>query len=843
MQQKDAFPSKLLTSVVMLGLCNSVTADDNDYAEFNASFFGSDDETVANIERFNTADYIPAGNYDVDIFVNGKLKGRKDVQYVEAGNNQTSLCLTPALVDVFDLKPGAFATKEKGECQNVTSYIPDAKLQLDQGTLALKMDIPQALTIVRPRGYIAPALWEDGVPSMFTNYSLTQFRHYQNGNRYRSEYAYINGGINAYGWALRHNGSWYRTIGSGGHYTRGVTYLQRGIASLNSQLTIGDITTNGAITDSVSMRGISLGTDLRMLPQTQRGYAPKVIGTANNNAVVIIRQNGNIIYQTDVPAGPFEINDLYPTGHSGELDVEVHESDGRVQNFKVPYATLVPLMRMGQLKYEIAAGRYRYGNKVLNENVVSGSLQYGLENNVTVNTGFIAHRNYFSGSAGIAFNTPLGAFSADITQAIAKFHDGTPMPRGSAIRGSYSLYFDETKTNITLATYRYFSRNYYSLDETVWANQINQTDGREELDKWRKLSPRPKNRYQLTMSQNLGDKWGSFYFTGAINNYWNSSSKTLDYQFAYSNTIKEINYHLSFSQSRVISSGKSDKQVGFNISMPFPFTPKHTERKLQGYFTHTTTLRNNGEHVFRNTYSQSLGEYSQFNYGISASKTRKGVSTGTLSANYRTGMGTFDASVSRDSRHNTQYKFGVNGAVVVHPKGITLSDTLGHTFAIVHAENGRGARLNNGLGKKLDYFGNAIVEYLTPYEYNRVGIDPTDLPINLEFDATEREFVPKANTSSLINLKSQRNTMVLFDLEHLGKEIPLGAEAFDSKGASVGFVAQGGALFANRLSKEQDRIKVQWGGGEDEACYFNYNTINLNGDGNDLARYSATCSR
>lgn len=60
-----------------------------------------------------------------------------------------------------------------------------------------------------------------------------------------------------------------------------------------------------------------------MLPYSQRGYAPVIRGIANSNAEVSVRQNGYLIYQQNVAPGAFEINDLYSTTNSGDLEVTV----------------------------------------------------------------------------------------------------------------------------------------------------------------------------------------------------------------------------------------------------------------------------------------------------------------------------------------------------------------------------------------------------------------------------------------------------------------------------------------------------------------------------------------
>lgn len=96
-----------------------------------------------------------------------------------------------------------------------------------------------------------------------------------------------------------------------------------------------------------------------MRPDSQQGFAPIVRGIARSDAEVTVYQNGNSIYKTSVPPGPFEIDDIYPTGSAGNLNVTVKESDGSEQSFVVPFASLAVLQREKQLSYSLFAGQTR----------------------------------------------------------------------------------------------------------------------------------------------------------------------------------------------------------------------------------------------------------------------------------------------------------------------------------------------------------------------------------------------------------------------------------------------------------------------------------------------------
>lgn len=805
----------------------------DDY-EFDTSFFGSDNPVASHLSRFSQAGYVPPGVYEADIFVNGSLRGRSKIEYRETGTSSV-LCISPELLTLFDFKPEAFAKDIESDCENAEQLIPQAKIRYDQGVLALKVEVPQALTVLRPRGYIPRTRWETGVPSAFVNYNISHYENRDHGKSNNSQYLYLNGGVNVGGLGIRHAGSMSRSNGHRSDYRSNYIYGKYGLGAIKSELTAGDFITEGTVVDSVPLRGAMLASDTRMLPQSQRGYAPRIQGVARGNATVIVRQAGNVIYQTNVPAGPFDIQDLYPTGYSGELFVEIREADGSSSTFTVPYSTLVPLMRDGQIKYQIAAGRYRNGSRPLHEAVMTGSLQYGIANNVTLSGGFILNNGYRSGTVGMAVNTPIGAFSSSLTRALTDLGHSFPEEQGLSINAEYNLRLDKSRTNITLAAYRHTTRGYYSFDEAI-ASRHQAENPFEFIWDIRISSLRPKNRYLLTVSQQLPENYGSFYFSGNTINYWNKPGTDVAFNLSYANNYKSINYQVGASQ--LLTSDKDSKNTRqFFASMSMPLTVLSREdNKRFGQYHMTAISSNNGPNGIRQSINGSAGEFSQLSYGLSNVLRSDEYKNLTASATYRTNKGTTSASYSIDNRSSSYYNLNASGAVVAHPKGITLSDSVGGTFGVVHAENGAGARLNNGLGKKLDYFGNAVIEHLTPYEYNRVGIDPRDLPMDIEFDATEREVVPKANTTALIKLSSTRNTMVLFNITHEGLlDLPMGAPATNEKGEVVGYVSQGGLLFANRLSDTKGTISIAYDRGE--VCRFDYNIPDLFEKGEVQARH------
>ncbi|MDM3758780.1 fimbria/pilus outer membrane usher protein, partial [Proteus mirabilis] len=131
---------------------------------------------------------------------------------------------------------------------------------------------------------------------------------------------------------------------------------------------------------------------------------------------------------------------------------------------------------------------------------------------------------------------------------------------------------------------------------------------------------------------------------------------------------------------------------------------------------------------------------------------------------YRSPYVNVTATVGQDTQHNRQMSLGASGAVVAHPYGVTLSNDLSDTFTIIHAKGAQGAVINNAPGSRLDFWGNGIVPYVTPYEKNQISIDPANLDLNVELSATEQEIIPRANSATLVTFNTQTGRSLLFDI-------------------------------------------------------------------------------
>ncbi|KND59814.1 Sigma-fimbriae usher protein [Candidatus Burkholderia verschuerenii] len=518
----------------------AVAASQPEVVEFDRDFLSGSGARNTDISRFNKGNIAPPGHYRAELYVNGVWIGVTDIDMRETTGEDRRVqpmfdrdLLMRAGVDFTRLTDTA-RTKldDAGKTGGVplSALIPQASASFDMGDQRLDVSIPQAMMSRHARGWVDPKFWDDGVPAATLQYNANLYHSSGNGFDTTQGYLGLAAGANVGPWRFRYNGNVTTSNGGGAHVQSIQTYLQRSFTPIKSQLTLGHSYTDGTIFDSFGVRGAQLGTDDRMYPESQRGYAPTVRGIANTNAKVEVKQNGNIIYTTTVAPGPFEINDLYPTGYGGDLQVVVTEADGSQHVSSVPYAAPVNALREGRWRYNVAAGQYRNSSVSSHPFVFQGQVQRGITNYVTVYGGAILGEDYYSGAVGAALNTPVGAFAADITQANSTLaNQGSHS--GQSLRIAYSRVFAPTDTNLTLAAYRYSTSGFLSYADAMNLRDLAQR-GLPNTS-----TGIQKGRLQITINQNL-NAWGSVYASGFTQNYWNRPNRDTSFQVGYNTNIR-----------------------------------------------------------------------------------------------------------------------------------------------------------------------------------------------------------------------------------------------------------------------------------------------------------------
>ena len=431
---------------------------------------------TTDLSRFSKKYAQLPGTYQVDIWLNKKKVSQKKITFTANAEQLLQPQFTVEQLRELGIKVDeipALAEKDDDSVINsLEQIIPGTAAEFDFNHQRLNLSIPQIALYRDARGYVSPSRWDDGIPTLFTNYSFTgSDNRYRQGNRSQRQYLNMQNGANFGPWRLRNYSTWTRNDQASSWNTIS-SYLQRDIKALKSQLLLGESATSGSIFSSYTFTGVQLASDDNMLPNSQRGFAPTVRGIANSSAIVTIRQNGYVIYQSNVPAGAFEINDLYPSSNSGDLEVTIEESDGTQRRFIQPYSSLPMMQRPGHLKYSATAGRYRAdANSDSKEpEFAEATAIYGLNNTFTLYGGLLGSEDYYALGIGIGGTLgALGALSMDINRADTQF-DNQHSFHGYQWRTQYIKDIPETNTNIAVSYYRYTNDGYFSFNEANTRN-------------------------------------------------------------------------------------------------------------------------------------------------------------------------------------------------------------------------------------------------------------------------------------------------------------------------------------------------------------------------------------
>ncbi len=777
----------------------------------------------ADLSIFEEGDLQPPGTYRVDIYLNGSAVDTRDVKFTlttdAAGKQSLQPCLSGELLRDMGVKIGMFpGIQATDECANFTGAIAQSSAAFRFDQQRLDLSIPQAALNSQARGYVSPDKWDPGIPALLMNYSFSGANTEARENDTRNSNTYylnLRSGANLGAWRLRNYSTWNRDSKGTDHWDSINTYLQRDIQTLRSQLTLGDSNSPNEVFDTVPFRGLQLASDDDMLPDSMKGYSPVVRGIANSNAQVTIRQNGYVIYQSYVPAGPFAISDLYPTAGSGDLNVTIKEADGSERNMVVPFASVPVLQREGHLKYSFTSGQYRsYNDNVEKTPFTQGTAIYGLSHGATVYGGLQVASKYQSLAMGLGQNLgSIGALSADVTQAWTKQADA-PKDSGQSYRLRYGKSFVESGTNFSLASYRYSTSGFYTLQEALESYSGGSGYYRDHK----------KSRAELTFSQNLWEKGGALSLSLVKEEYWNNNRSTQSGSVGYNNTWEGISWGVNYTYNRngTDSNGHrtdyTDQIVAVNLSVPL-------SKWLPGsYATYNLNSSKNGNTSHNVGLSGTALRDDNLNYNISQGYTTQGQgANGYASAAYKGGYGEVNAGYGYD-RSQRRMDYGLQGGILLHENGVTFSQPLSETVVLVKAPGADDVSIASNTGVKTDWRGYAVVPYATAYRRNQISLDTSTLPDNVDMTLSSTTVIPTRGAVVRADFDPNVGQRVLMTLTRAnGELVPFGAivgvNNGDKENSSI--VGDGGQVYLSGMS-DSGTLTVKWGDSAAQSCQVNY---------------------
>ncbi|TFY91961.1 fimbrial biogenesis outer membrane usher protein [Pseudomonas kairouanensis] len=727
------------------------------------------------------------GIYRVDVSINQRFVDKRDLHFVRASGaaQQSATGLFPCLDAEF--------FREQGVAENALQNRSDADptcVAFDQGLVGVSYDYDfnrQTLSIEIPQAYMGSIpfevrrrQWSQGEHVAFTNYSFSGSQAESDGMRREDQFGSLRSGVNAGAWRLRNFSTWKKGSGDTGQWESLETYAQRDMGNMMAIATLGDSTTEGDLFDAIPYRGLGIASDLDMLPDQAREFAPVVRGIANGRSRVTIRQRGYVIHEQWVPSGPFALADLYPTASNGDIEVTVEGPDGERQVYTQSFSSVPYMLREGQQSYSVFAGRYRPAQSTTEQETptfIQASLRRGLTGSTTVFGGTLLSDRYNAGLLGFAQDfAGFGAISLDVTHANSQAL-GTDKRNasGQSFRFRYSKSLTATDTNFSLIGYRYSTGGYYSFNEAL-SSRTNDTG----LANYR--SGHMKSNFTANVSQQLGE-YGGLYANVSKTAYWNKTKPDTSVQVGYTLSSGSITYSLGLGVNR--GAETQNRTLSLNISMPLGGTRSQrvtasTSQTSNGSASRTATLSGNAFEDDTLAYSAGVSQQ------VSANQRSIG---GTFAARYEAPNAILHGAYS-ESTGSRQLDMGIEGSVVAYDNNLMFSQPLGETNVIVATPGAANVGIANKRGVRTNANGYTVVPQALPYRKNRVSLDTQSMPEDVDIAELVQEVVPNRGAFVLADFETRRGKRILFHiLDTHGEAAPFAARAelFAPDGRALGY--------------------------------------------------------
>ncbi|MBJ2078379.1 outer membrane usher protein [Serratia ureilytica] len=795
-----------------LGLCVSLAlgspmsvvyaADD---IQFNTDVLDVNDRKNIDLSQFSRGGYIMPGTYGMVVHINKNDLPEQQITFYSPKDdpNGSRACVSKALVEQVGFKPDALKALtwwHDGECLDEGS-VRGMEMRGDLATSSLYLSIPQAYLEYSDENWDPPSRWDEGVPGLLFDYNVNARNQHQQRDGSRGYSVSGNGtaGANLGAWRLR--ADWQANIdhqtGSGRSTRQELDwsryYAYRAIPALRSKLTLGENYLDSGMFDSFRFTGVSLISDDSMLPPNLRGYAPEVVGVAKTNAKVVISQQGRVLSETTVAAGPFRIQDINDAV-SGELKVRVEEQDGTVQEFTMNTANIPYLTRPGSVRFKLAAGKPSdWEHHSRGPIFGTGEFSWGVSNGWSLYGGALAGGDYNALSLGIGRDLmAFGALSFDVTQSRARLPNEDGTLSGGSYRLSYSKSFDEYDSQVTFAGYRFSEEDFMSMSEYLDARYYGQRTGNN------------KEMYTVTFNKHFRD-WGlSSYINYSHQTYWDRPDND-----RYNLTVSRYfdigrfrNLSLSLSAYRNQYNGTNDDGAYLSLSMPWGDN---------GTLSYNSTV-NRDDTTHGVSYYDRLDDRST--YQVSAGSSRRGVNASGY-YNHEGDMARVSANASYQEGSYSAVGFSAQGGMTLTAEGGALhrAGTTGGTRMLIDT-NGVADVPVRGYGRtsRTNAWGKAVIGDVNSYYRNKASIDLNDLGDNAE--ATQ-SVVQATLTEGAIGYRqfdviAGQKAMAVIKLAD-GSEPPFGATVMNARKQETGLVNDGGSVYLSGINPGET-MTVHWDG-------------------------------
>lgn len=556
-------------------------------------------------------------------------------------------------------------------------------------------------------------------------------------------------------------------------FVRTATALRRDFPDQLMSLQIGDgLTRPGAQGQSLRFGGVMLATDFALRPGFITQPLPSFSGDAALPSTVEVFVQNQLRTVTQVPAGPFTLDNVPVITGAGDARIVVRDALGREQVLTSSFYSAGQLLRPGLNEFAVAAGKLRtdradgspdYGNEF-----AAGLWRRGMNDWLTLEMrGEYEKLRTQNLGGSVLVGTRLGEFEASATVADV---EGV----GGRFGGAVGWFYRDFLTTVG-ARYEQVESGFRFAGATD-------------------LSRALRSQFTATASRSLARGWsvGAFYLDAETQGgeHFRSLNASATWSLPRGS-------NLLFSVNRV--DGTSGTRNIYGVLLTVPLGPNvFASAGLEGGTESRQTL------VAQRTPPIDEG----YGWRVAASHDSSGVraDAGAIAQLNHVNL---SAEVSRVPGQSVAARAGAAGSVVLVEDKLALTRPVFDSFALVRLPGVPEVPvlLNNQLAGVTDEQGRLLLPRLQAYVPNEIKVEAAALPPDARIDQDRVIVVPPARSGVVAAVAVQRVAAAVISLrDAAGRPLPTGASVTVEPSGQASSVGLRGEVF---LSGAPGRYRLE----------------------------------
>ncbi|MTD09204.1 fimbria/pilus outer membrane usher protein [Serratia sp. YC16] len=697
-------------------------------------------------EFFNTARFLP-GVHRVTLEVNAAQRYQEEVRF----DSQGALCLDERLAQTLRLR----VTPPPGACERFASHWPQAVVQVFPGAFRVEITLPEA-------AFDADKLRSEqsGGHAVLLNYDLYANRRQGRYGHQQTLQAMLEPGVNLRNWVLRNRSS-YSNDESGGRLEVYETSASKDFPGWGAVVQLGEFSAGGALSGNVPLSGGQLLSLEAGAPDA--ALTVPLQGSVASPATLEVKQRGQVMYRTLLPAGPFSLSELGPVAAGVEAEVTLTETDGRRQRFTVTPDAGDPAGRAGG--YRLAAGRYRpYGAG--REGASPPALLLG-EQEFRLGRGQIT-------AGGLLARTyqRLGWQSSVSDDAGNWLSGGATFTRGR--QPGVQL---EAQGQVALGQHLALS-----------LSSQYRTEGFRDADEGLNPPAEAQETTRLRYNGGAALAWhtlsaGALTYSLSHERYYRDSRRSWTHALAYGVSLGRATLSVNLQSSAY-------DRAAVYAGLSLPWGAGSVSSRLQARRNNQLTLGGS----WQGPVSERLNGY------LDVTRDADGEYQGAGNLNGETAYTRLALGASHSGQGSSSLSLASSGGLgVANGTWVTSPQRIGDTFAVMRVAGQSGVRMSGGGSGMTDFAGDALLPMLMPYMPLRAQVDTLSLPLNLRLDSTEAVFELARGTVAERRFRVTEVRQLLLTLrDESGTLLPTGASVHDERGQLLGtLIGEGNLMLVN----------------------------------------------